>query len=127
MIATTSPHSAADTVDRLVAAVEAAGATVFATVNHAAGAESIGETIPANVMVMFGNPKIGTPAIQAAPTAGLDLPLRVVIFEDSNGAVQVVYHDPADLAAAHGVPADAPVVAAMTGALGALTAAAVAP
>lgn len=127
MVSKTSPHSVTDTVDKLVAAVEGAGAKVFAKVDHAAGAQSVDQELPPNMMVMFGNPKLGTPAMQAAPSAGLDLPLRVAVFEDGDGVVTLVYHDPADLAAAHGIPSDAKVVGAMSGALGKLTDAAVAP
>jgi len=127
IIEKTSPHSVSDTANRLESAVESAGATVFARVDHAAGAEGVGETLQPNVMVMFGNPRLGTPALQAAPRAGLDLPLRVVIFEDADGTVTLAYHDPADLAEDHGIPADAPVLEQMRGALSNLTEAAVAP
>ena len=127
IIERTSPHSVADTADRLESAVEGAGATVFARVDHAAGAESVGEELAPTVMVMFGNPKLGTPAMQAAARAGLDLPLRVVIFEADDGTVTLAYHDPADLAEDHDIPADAAVLEQMRGALANLTEAAVAP
>lgn len=127
IIERTSPHSVADTADRLESAVEGAGATVFARVDHGAGAESVGEELLPNVMVMFGNPALGTPAMQAAPSAGLDLPLRVVIFEAGDGTVTLAYHDPAELADDHGIPADAAVLEQMRGALAKLTEAAVAP
>ncbi|WP_224824483.1 DUF302 domain-containing protein [Cognatishimia sp. MH4019] len=126
LISKPSPHSVAVTIDRLEAAVGNAGATVFARVDHAKGAESVGSELAPAQMLMFGNPKLGTPAMQAAITAGLDLPLRVLAYEDADGQVQVTYHDPASLAETHGVPADAEVLKMMTGALGKLTDAAVA-
>ena len=121
MITKTSPHSVAVTLDRLEAAVNAAGATVFARIDHAKGAASVGEELRPTQMLMFGNPKLGTPLMQVQQSAGLDLPLRVVSFEDADGKVTLGYHAPADLAAAHGIPADAPVIAKMTGALDKLT------
>ncbi len=120
-ITVASPHSVATTIDRLENAVEAAGAKVFARIDHAAGAQSIGAELRPTTLLIFGNPRLGTPAIQGAQTIGLDLPLRALAFEDESGAVMLVYHDPADLAAEHGLPADAPVIAKMTGALKKLT------
>ena len=122
-----SPFSVDETLDRLETAIEGAGAKVFARVDHAAGAAAIGEDLkPASVLI-FGNPKIGTPAMQADPRAGLDLPLRVLAYEDASGQVNLLWHDPADLAQAYGIPADHPVLATMSGAIGKLTDAAVTP
>ena len=126
-IVKTSPHSVATTVDRLAAAVEKAGAKVFARVNHAGGAKKVGQSLEPMEMLMFGNPKLGTPALQGAATMGLDLPLRVLVYTGSDGAVKVTYHDPADVAAAHGLRADHPVIKKMQGALDKLTGAAIAP
>lgn len=116
-----SANSVAETMDKLAAAVEGAGAKVFARVDHAAGAKSAGMKLRPTQMIMFGNPKLGTPALQASQTAGLDLPLRVVVFEDDAGAVFVAYHSPSQLAEDHGIPADAEVLKKMTGALDKLT------
>lgn len=126
MIEKTSPHSVAVTLDRLEAAVEAAGATVFARVDHAAGAAKVEMDLRPTQMLMFGNPKLGTPAMLDGQTAGLDLPLRVLAYADSEGVVHVVYHDPAGFAETHGLPADAKYVQMMTGALDKLTSKAVA-
>lgn len=122
----TSPHSVTETLDRLEAAVTGAGATVFARVDHAKGAASVGADLRPTQMLMFGNPKLGTPAILADQAAGLDLPLRVVAYADAEGVVHVVYHAPDALAQTHAIPADADVLAKMTGALNKLTDAAVA-
>jgi uncharacterized protein (DUF302 family) len=126
MISKTSPHTVAVTMDRLEAAVTGAGATVFARINHAAGAANVDMDLRATELLIFGNPKLGTPAMIAAQTAGLDLPLRVLAYADAEGVVQVIYHDPASLASDHGLPADAPYLAMMTGALDKLTGKAVA-
>ena len=125
LITKTSPHSVSETVDRLVAAVEGAGAKVVARVNHSGAADSVGMDLRPTEMVMFGNPKLGTPAMQAAQVSGLDLPLRVVVWEGEDGIVTLAYHDPAELAT-YGIPDDAEVLKMMTGALDNLTAAAVA-
>lgn len=122
----TSPHSVTETMDRLQTAVEGAGATVFARVDHAAGAASVDMELRPTELMIFGNPKLGTPPIQANQTVGLDLPLRVLAYEDDEGVVHVTYHDPATLAADHGLPIDAPYLRIITGALDKLTSQAVA-
>jgi uncharacterized protein (DUF302 family) len=121
-----SPHSVSVTIDRLAAAAEGAGATVFARVDHAAGAAKVDMDLRPTVLLIFGNPKLGTPAMLDGQTAGLDLPLRVLAYADAEGAVHVTYHDPASLAAAHGLPADAEYIKMMTGALDKLTSKAIA-
>lgn len=125
LITKQSPHSVSVTIDRLAAAVEKAGAKVFARVDHAKGAASVEMELRPTEMLMFGNPKLGTPALQAAQTIGLDLPLRVVAYEDEGGQVHLSYHAPASLTA-HGISGDAEVLAKMTGALDKLTGAAIA-
>ena len=126
MIKLSSPHSVSVTLDRLQDAVKAAGATVFARVDHAAGAAKIDATLRPTELLIFGNPAIGTPAMQDAQTAGLDLPLRVLAYEDATGQVIVTYHAPATLAQTHGLDANASYIMKMTGALGKLTSKAVA-
>ncbi|MEP4194134.1 MAG: DUF302 domain-containing protein [Aliishimia sp.] len=121
MITKTSPHSVAQTMDRLQAAVEGAGATVFARVDHAAGAAKVEMDLRPTQLLIFGNPKLGTPVIQADQAAGLDLPMRVLVHEAADGSVQVSYHAPASLSEDHSVPAETPVLKMMTGALGKLT------
>jgi uncharacterized protein (DUF302 family) len=121
LITKPSAHSVSVTMDRLVSAVEGAGAKVLARIDHAAGAAKVNMELRPTQMLMFGNPKLGTPALLAGQTAGLDLPLRVVAYEDANGQVFVAYHDPSELSDNHGIPADAPVLKKMTGALDKLT------
>lgn len=94
---------------------------MFARIDHTKGAASVGQDLRPTQMLMFGNPKLGTPLMQAQQSAGLDLPLRVVSYEAADGTVLVMYHAPTATASAHGVDEDAPVIAAMTGALDKLT------
>lgn len=115
-----SKHNVATTLDRLETALGNAGATVFARIDHAKGAAGVGVDMAPNQALIFGNPKIGSEPIAASPTAGLDLPLRVVAYE-ADGKTWLVYRDPAAFAAAHGLPADHPKVQMMTGALKKLT------
>ncbi len=121
LVEKTSPYSVSETLDRLAAAVEGAGATVFARVDHGAGAASVDMDLAASELLIFGNPKLGTPAMRDNATAGLDLPLRVLAYFGEDGLVRVVYHDPASLAQTHGLPADAKYIQMMTGALDKLT------
>ena len=116
-----SPHSVPDTIDRLEAAVTEAGATVFARVDHAEGATKVDMELRPTTLLIFGNPKLGTPAMLDGQTAGLDLPMRVLAYADDSGMVHVSYHDPATLAADHGLPDDAEYLTKMTGALDKLT------
>ncbi|MBT8455719.1 MAG: DUF302 domain-containing protein [Rhodobacteraceae bacterium] len=113
----------AEAADRLEAAVTGAGAKVFARVDHGAGAASVDMELADAQLLVFGNPKLGTPALQADLRAGLVLPLRVLVFDDG-GQTVLLYEAPADMFADYDVPADAEVVKMMAGALGKLTAAA---
>ena len=119
----TSPHSVSVTIDRLAAAVETAGARVFARIDHAAGAEGAGLAMRPATVLIFGNPKMGTPMMRSAGSMALDLPMKVAAYEDADGRVRVVYRDIAGVAAEHG--AEAPTVAKAAGALDKLTARAV--
>lgn len=111
-----------DTVDALVSAMEGAGITVFARVDHGAGAQSIGEDIGASQLLIFGNPKVGTPAMKDDPVAGLYLPLKVLVFEDGTGKTMIAYEDPKSmLGGLGGVSEDAPYLNVMTGALAKFT------
>ena len=116
-----SEHSPAQTVARLEAAVQAKGLTVFARIDHAAGAAAVGLALRPTVLVIFGNARGGTPLMQARQTAGIDLPLKALVWQDEAGATWLSYNEPAWLAARHGVAAqDEAIVRALTGALAAL-------
>lgn len=116
--------SVAEAMNRLIVAVEGAGALVFARVDHAGGAAIAGADLAPMELLIFGNPAIGTPAIQDAPMAGLMLPLRVLAYEDAEGKVWFAYEDPAAMMADVGGSEGAEYLAKMTGALKALTGAA---
>ncbi len=113
--------SVSEAMDALEAAVGNAGATVFARVDHAAGAERVGMTIPANQVLIFGNPALGTPAMQADPRAGLFLPLKVQAYEDENGQVWLAYEDPKETMDELDAVEKSPVIEKMRGALAKLT------
>jgi uncharacterized protein (DUF302 family) len=120
-----SSHGPKETVDRLVAEVEAKGLTVFARVDHAAGAREAGLALRPTELVIFGNAKGGTPLMQANQAIGIDLPLKALVWQDASGDTWLSYNDPAWLAQRHGLGSevDAP-VKAMTAMLGAVTRAA---
>ncbi|WP_424945257.1 DUF302 domain-containing protein [Burkholderia pseudomallei] len=100
-----SPYSFADTLARLHSALTAKGMTVFATIDHQAGARAVGLDMPPTTVVIYGNPKAGTPLMQAAPDFALDLPLRVLVREDASGRTWVVYDTAAALEGRNGLPA----------------------
>lgn len=105
-----SRHDAKETMDRLAAAVAKRGATVVARVDHAAAAAAVGLALAPTDVLIFGNPKAGTPLMQAAQTIGVDLPLKALVWRDASGATFVGYNDPRWLARRHGVEAGHEVV-----------------
>lgn len=121
-----SPHSVQVTMDNLAAAVEGAGARIAARVDHAAAAKTVGIDLAPNQVLIFGNPNIGSPIFVENPAAGLDLPIRVVVFEDKSGQTTIAYHDPASLAQSFGLSSDMKSFQMMAGALNNLTNAAIA-
>src|ERR1700735_2128462 len=104
---TTIPSSfaAKDTMDRLEAAVKAKGLTVFARIDHAAGAAQAGLDLRPTELLLLGNAKGGTPLMQSAQTIGIDLPLKALVWQDASGATFLSYNDPAFLARRHGAEA----------------------
>lgn len=121
IIKVNTSKSVQEAMDALEAAVGNAGATVFARVDHAAGAEKVGMTIPANQVLIFGNPALGTPAMQIDPRAGLFLPLKVQAYEDANGQVWLAYEDPKETMDEFDEVEKSPVIEKMRGALAKLT------
>ena len=94
----------APTLERLVQAIETAGMTVFARIDHAAGARQVGLELPPTVVLLYGHPRGGTPIMQAAPQAALDLPLRVLVRQEADGRVRVAFHPVAPMLRQAGVP-----------------------
>ena len=95
-----SPWSVTETVERLSALMAERHQTIFATIDQAAAARSVGQELRETVLIIFGNPTAGTPIMDAEPLAGLDLPLKVLVWDD-RGATRVSYLSPAALAARH--------------------------
>ena len=105
LISLASKYSARDTVDRLIVALSKRSLTVFARVDHAAGAASVGLPLRPTEVVMFGNPKGGTALMQDQQTAGIDLPLKALVWEGADGKVFLSYNDPHWIAQRHGLGA----------------------
>lgn len=125
LISLKSPHSAQATMDRLEAVVEDKGMNVFARIDHAAGAEKTGQSLRPTELLIFGNPKGGTPLMQCAQSAGIDLPMKALVWEDETGQVWLGYNEPAYLAERHGA-GDCAVVPKLSKALEGMSKAAVA-
>ena len=95
MINVKSVHSVAQTADRLEKVLEAKGMTLFTRIDHAAGAAKVGEELRPTELLIFGNPKVGTPLMQCSQTVAIDLPQKALIWEDNEGSVWFSYNDPA--------------------------------
>jgi uncharacterized protein (DUF302 family) len=90
-----APFSA--TVERLTSAIEKAGMRIFARIDHAAAAQDVGLTLPPTLVLIYGSPKGGTAIMQAVPQAALDLPLRVLVREASDGRALIAFHPAGDM------------------------------
>jgi uncharacterized protein (DUF302 family) len=88
----TSSLSFDDTLERLARAIEVGGMTIFARIDHAANARSVGMTMPLATVLIYGNPRGGTPIMLVTPVAALDLPLRVLVREGDDGVTVVAFH-----------------------------------
>jgi uncharacterized protein (DUF302 family) len=118
-----SRYPTRDTMDRLLAALAKRNMTVFARIDHAAGAASAGLSLRPTEVVIFGNPKGGTALMQDRQSAGIDLPLKALVWQDADGKVLLSYNDPAWIAQRHGLgTASAGAVEAMAEALAAIAA-----
>lgn len=98
-----------ETIDCLVAEINATGMTVFARIDHAAGAAEVGLTLRPTELIMFGNARGGTPLMQSVQTVGIDLPLKALIWQDAAGKTWISYNEPDWIAQRHGI-ADAQAV-----------------
>lgn len=101
-----SHHSVDETVSRLEAALHSKGVKLFALIDHSGEAQAAGLTMPATKVLIFGNPKAGTPVMLAAPSTALDLPLRILVAQGADGNVTLSWNDPAWLQQRHGIPQD---------------------
>ena len=106
LITIASNHSVKETLDRLEASLRGNGVSVFARIDHAAGAASVDMTLPPTELIVFGQPQAGTPLMQAQQSIGIDLPLKMLAWQDANGKNWLAYNDIAWLAKRHGLGED---------------------
>ncbi|HEX3893007.1 MAG TPA: DUF302 domain-containing protein [Terracidiphilus sp.] len=101
-----STHSVDETVEKLKGILTAKGVTLFALVDHSGEAEKAGMKMPSTKLLIFGSPKAGTPVMLAAPSVAIDLPLKILVWEEADGKVWVSYNSPAYLKERHNIPDD---------------------
>jgi len=119
---TTIPSSLGpkETMDRLLTEIRAKGMNVFARIDHAAGAAEVGLKLRPTKLILFGNALGGTPLMQSVQTVGIDLPLKVLVWQDAEGKTWVSYNEPRWIAQRHGVTSTEQVVSKMTDMLSAM-------
>ncbi len=118
LISVQSAHDVKTTADKLEMVLTEKGMNVFGRVNHAAGAAKAGQELSPTEVVIFGNPKVGTPLMKCGHTVAIDLPQKALIWEDDEGKVWFTYNDPAYLSQRHGLSECGPVLDKVTQALG---------
>jgi uncharacterized protein (DUF302 family) len=99
-----SRHSVDETVDKVKTILKSKGVALFALVDHSGEAEKVGLNMPPTKLLIFGNPKGGTPLMLAAPSVALDLPLKILVAEDAQSKVWISYNSPEYLKERHGLP-----------------------
>ncbi|MFP4515909.1 MAG: DUF302 domain-containing protein [Desulfovibrionales bacterium] len=119
-----SNQSMEQTVEALKKAIQDKGLTLFTTIDHAANARNAGLQLPPTKVVVFGNPTLGTPLMQAQQTIGVDLPQKMLVWENGEGQVWIAYNDPEYLARRHGVSGKEEIFTKIAGALDGLARAA---
>ena len=117
IISRPSKHSVPETLDRVETLLRERGIKVFARVDHSGEAAAVGLTMPPAQLLIFGNPKGGTPLMLVAPTAAIDLPLKALAWQDRQGTVWLSYNDPAYLARRFGLSDEQVMTIAPLGAL----------
>ena len=108
-------------MDRLEAEVRAKGMTIFARIDHAAGAAEVGLTLGPTELLIFGNARGGTPLMQASQTAGIDLPLKALVWQDGAGKAWLSYNEPSWIVQRHGLGIRAEIVNNLSAALSAIS------
>ncbi len=124
LVSVKSANDVSATADKLEAVLAEKGMKVFARIDHAAGAESIGDSLAPMELVIFGNPKVGTGLMKCAGSMGIDLPMKALIWQDGEGATWFGYNDMSYLATRHGMEDCGPLVEKVNGALAAFAKAA---
>ena len=112
-----SHHGTDETVERLKAILDSKGVTLFALVDHSGEAEKVGMKMPPTKLLIFGSPKAGTPLMLAAPSIAIDLPLKILVWEDTSGKVWVSWNSPEYLRDRHNLPEELLKNIAVVGAL----------
>jgi len=118
IISIKSSHDVKTTVDRLEDKLREKGMTVFIRINHAEGAEKVGKKLRPTELIIFGNPKVGTPLMQCGQSVGIDLPQKALIWQDESGQVWLSYNDPKYLANRHSIKECSEVIKKIEKALG---------
>lgn len=119
-ISIASPFSVSETADKLSAILKAKGLTEFARINHAENAEKAGMELKPTELMIFGNPKVGTPLMKCAPTVAIDLPQKMLIWQDKNDKVWLSYNTPDYLKKRHNIEGCDEVLGKVSNVLGAL-------
>ena len=127
LVSIKSAHDARSTADRLEKALLAKGMTVFTRIDHAQGAKKVGKDLRPTELILFGNPKVGTPLMLCGQSVAIDLPQKALVWEDAGGQVWLSYNDPVYLAQRHGIKGCAEVIKKIGNALGNFANAATAP
>ena len=122
-----SNYDVTATANRLERVLQEKGVTLFARIDHAEGARSVGQTLSPTLLIIFGNPAMGTPLLQRSRTIGIDLPQKALIWEDPGGQVWLTYNDPDYLARRHGLTEMGDAIQKMQQALAGFAAAATQP
>lgn len=117
LVTVKSAHDVKTTADRLEKVLQEKGMTVFIRIDHAAGAQKVEKQLRPTELIIFGNPKVGTPLMQCAQSTAIDLPQKALIWEDADGQAWLSYNDPSYLVERHGVIGCAPVVEKIANAL----------
>ena len=120
LVSRPSPYSVPETIERLTTVLQSKGMTVFARIDHAAEAGKVGLALRPTQLLIFGNPRGGTPLMAAAPTVAIDLPFKALAWEDAGGKVWLAYNAPEYLKTRHGIEGMEDTLRALTGALGAM-------
>lgn len=106
LVSVRSNRSGADTVAAIQQLIQTKSIRLFAVIDHAAEARAVGLAMPPTVVLIIGDPRVGTPMMLAAPTIAIDLPLKLLVSEDADGVVWISYFAPESLEARHGLPAE---------------------
>ncbi|MGB3400039.1 MAG: DUF302 domain-containing protein [Candidatus Deferrimicrobiaceae bacterium] len=120
LVTVKSSYKAKETADRVERLTKERGMTLFNRIDHAEGAKTVGMPLRPTEVLIFGNPKGGTPLMKCTQTAGIDLPLKMLVWEEGNGAVWIGYSDPEVLKDRHGITGCDEVLGKMKGFLGKL-------